>query len=129
MNHTVNRTTSPLKRFLRRSRALLTVAALSLTAVFCAPAQPAEAYSTADNLSSGCYVISPKCAPGSCLDMSGAGTGNGVNLQIWGIAGVDQQRFQVTATGSGSYWITAVHSDRRLDIDGPSRSSGANIHQ
>ena len=129
MNHTVNRTTSPLKRFLRRSRALLTAAALSLTAVFCAPAQLAEAYSTADNLSSGCYVISPKCAPGSCLDMSGAGTDNGVNLQIWGIAGVDQQRFQVTATGSGSYWITAVHSGRRLDIDGPSRSSGANIHQ
>lgn len=118
-----------LKNVLRKISSLMAAAALALTAAFTMPAPEAAAYSTSSKLAEGCYTIIPKCAQNSCIDIDGAGTGNGANVQIWGIANVDQQRYYVTNAGNGTYHITAVHSGKRLDVDNQSKSSGANIHQ
>ncbi|MBQ4050527.1 MAG: RICIN domain-containing protein [Oscillospiraceae bacterium] len=118
-----------LKNSLRKIGSLMAAAVLALTAAFTMPAPEAAAYSTSSKLAEGCYTIIPKCAQNSCIDIDGAGTGNGANVQIWGIANVDQQRYYVTNAGNGTYHITAVHSGKRLDIAGPSKSSGANVHQ
>jgi len=109
----------------RKAVSLLAAAALSM-AVFPAGA---SAYSTDKTLVEGCYTIIPKCARSSCIDISGAGTKNGTDVQIWTDADVDQQRFYVTCAGGGNYHITAVHSGKRLDVDSQSKSSGANVHQ
>ena len=118
-----------IKRIIKKAGSLLTAVILAAGTAFAMPAEDASAYSTSSTLAQGCYVIIPKCAQNSCIDISGAGTGNGVNVQIWSIANVDQQRFYVTSAGNGTYHITAVHSGKRLDIDNQSKSSGANVHQ
>lgn len=118
-----------IKTFLKKAASILTAAILIFGAAASVPTEKVSAYSTSSTLVEGCYVIIPKCAQNSCIDISGAGTGNGENVQIWGIANVDQQRFYVTPAGGGSFHITAVHSGKRLDVDNQSKSSGANIHQ
>jgi len=118
-----------IRQFLKKAASVLTAIVLTAGAAVTLPAAEASAYSTASTLAEGTYTIIPKCAQGSCIDVSGAGTGNGENIQIWGIANVDQQRFSVTPAGNGTYHITAIHSGKRLDVDNQSKSSGANIHQ
>ncbi|MBR6790556.1 MAG: RICIN domain-containing protein [Oscillospiraceae bacterium] len=118
-----------IRRILKKAGSILAAAVLAFGAAVTVPAESVSAYSTSSKLAEGCYTIIPKCAQNFCIDISGAGTGNGENVQIWGIAGVDQQRFYVTNAGSNSYHITAVHSGKRLDVDNQSKSSGANIHQ
>lgn len=79
----------------------------------------------------GTYVISPKCAPGSGLDVSGKSSANGANVQIWNVTdgGGANQQFKITYLNNGFYKITAVHSGKALDVANGSSASGTNVWQ
>ena len=79
----------------------------------------------------GIYVISPKCASGSGLDVSGKSSANGANVQIWSVTGGggDNQRFRITYLNNGFYKITAVHSGKALDVAGGNSASKTNVQQ
>ena len=79
----------------------------------------------------GTYVISPKCAPNSGLDVSGKSNANGANVQIWNITdgGGDNQHFKITYLSNGFYKITAVHSGKVLDVANGSSASGTKVWQ
>ena len=64
-----------IKTFLKKAASILTAAILIFGAAASVPTEKVSAYSTSSTLVEGCYVIIPKCAQNSCIDISGAGTG------------------------------------------------------
>ena len=46
----------------------------------------------------GVYTISPACAPGKCLDVSGAEVTNGTNIRRYAANSTDAQKFLLTKT-------------------------------
>lgn len=78
----------------------------------------------------GIYTLSPKCAAGSRLDVSGRSQSNGANVQIWSESkSSTNQMFQITYLYNGFYKITAVHSGKALDVANGSSASKANVQQ
>lgn len=85
-----------------------------------------ETYSTP--LENGAvYFISPACATGSVLDVSGGGKNNGSNVLLWSKHNDKNQQFM--AIKKDNYYIfKAVHSGKVLDISGGA-ASGKNVAQ
>jgi hypothetical protein len=81
----------------------------------------------------------PLCRPmqiiaihsGKCLDVSGAGTGNGVPFIQHECIGADHlnQTFTLKPFPSGGYQVVAKHSGKCLDVAGVSVENGAIFHQ
>jgi hypothetical protein len=63
-----------------------------------------------------------------CLDVAGAGTGDGANIQQYACNGTNAQRFTVTRAASG-YELKNAGSGKCVDVSGNSLADGANIHQ
>jgi len=64
-----------------------------------------------------------------CLDVAGADTNNGANVQQWDCHAGANQLWTLTEKGGGCYLIKANHSGRCLDVAGWGKSSGANVMQ
>ena len=64
---------------------------------------------------------------GKALDIAGAETGNGANVQIWTKNSTVAQVFHIARRSDGYYRITNPNSGKSLDIAGGSIKSGANI--
>ena len=77
----------------------------------------------------GVYSLEPQCAPGSCLDVDGASSSNGANVQIWESNGSAAQTFNIISTGSNTYKIQAQCSGKMLDVAGGNDANGANVQQ
>lgn len=77
------------------------------------------------------YWISPACATGSVIDISGVGYNDGANAHLWGkVGGTDQKNQQFKAVKRSNYYIfEAAHSGKALDVDGGYTGNGRNIHQ
>lgn len=54
---------------------------------------------------------------------------NGGNIQQWEYAGGNNQKFQFTHLGDGTYKISVVESGKVVDVDGISKNEGANVFQ
>jgi hypothetical protein len=54
---------------------------------------------------------------------------NGGNIQQWEYVGGDNQQFQLTHLGDGTYRINVVASGKAVDVDGVNKDEGANVHQ
>jgi hypothetical protein len=54
---------------------------------------------------------------------------NGANVQQWKITPNINQQFDLTHLGDGSYKISAVHSNKALEISNLGSSDGDNLHQ
>jgi hypothetical protein len=79
----------------------------------------------------GTYVIVNKASL-KVLDVEGGptATGNGARLQQWErIPNAPNQEFRVDALPGGLFRITAVHSNRVVDVEGRSTAEGANVQQ
>lgn len=64
---------------------------------------------------------------GKALDVSGAGTSNGTNIQIWTKNGTAAQTFYISRRSDGYYKIANPNSGKVLDVSGASMDNGANI--
>ena len=77
----------------------------------------------------GWFTLSPKSAPNSSLDVQGAKTGNGVNVQIYKKNKSAAQQWKLTHVGNGYYTITSKCSNKALDVKGGVSKSGTNVQQ
>lgn len=66
---------------------------------------------------------------GKCIDVAGAGTADGVNIQQYSCNGTDAQAFDVVNMGSGWYRLKNVNSGKAMDVAANATNDGANIHQ
>lgn len=81
-------------------------------------------------IDSGSYVITSLVGSGKVLDVSGASTASGANIQTYAKNGTVAQRFDVSYNEStGYYSIKNMNSGCSLDVAGASTSQGANIQQ
>ena len=76
-------------------------------------------------------VVLENAATAKVLDVSGASTSNGANIQIYGANGTDAQRFFFESTEPLVGATYAIHSGSNygqvIDVSGGSSSDGANI--
>jgi hypothetical protein len=79
-------------------------------------------------IADGDYILHP-VATGKCLDVSGASTADGANVQEWSCNGTKAQVFRVSQIGGGHYTIANVHSDKVLDIRDVSYVENARLQQ
>jgi lipoprotein-anchoring transpeptidase ErfK/SrfK/5-hydroxyisourate hydrolase-like protein (transthyretin family) len=75
----------------------------------------------------GYYVIST--ATGLALDVKGASTAKGANVQLYTKNNTSAQKWNLTATSDGSYTITNAASRKALDIAGGASTEGTNVQQ
>lgn len=67
---------------------------------------------------------------GKVLDVEGASTANGANVQQWALYSAnDNQKWQFKDAGDGYYYVVAKHSGKVLDVKGASTADGANVQQ
>lgn len=85
-------------------------------------------YQTID-LAEGIYTIQTSLNEKRVLDIAGASSANGANVQIYTDNDTLAQQFKITAVREGYYKIENVSSGKVLDIANGSRASGANVQQ
>jgi hypothetical protein len=65
---------------------------------------------------------------GKAMDAAGFGTANGTQIQQWTYASGNNQKWNVTNTGSDNYKIIGVQSGKSLDINSGSTANGTKVH-
>ena len=80
-------------------------------------------------VSGSIYELEPQCAPGKRLDVAGASSSNGANVQIYQENGDAAQSWKIEAVGGGYYELEPQCAlGKRLDVAGTSSTNGTNIH-
>ncbi len=74
----------------------------------------------------GTFTIGSSLASGLVLDVSGASTADGANVQVWD--GGDQT-FATTQLSSGYYVLTNIKTGKVLDVSGAGTANGTNVDQ
>lgn len=77
-------------------------------------------------LSNGTYRIIAHHS-GQALDVVGAATADGTNVDQWPYSGGSHQRWNVTSIGNGQYRITGAGSGKALEVAAWSSSNGAKV--
>ncbi len=86
----------------------------------------------------GFYIVRSAMNKNLVLDVSGASTRNGANIQVYKSNNTKAQRFAIASFDvpastanieTGAYTITAACSGKVLDVSGASRSNGGNVQQ
>lgn len=88
-----------------------------------------EAYKTKSSVASDYYVIASGIDSTKVLDIKGASTTNGGNVQIYSSNGTSAQSFLLENKSNGLYTIRNVKSGKYLDVTGGKKTSGANVQQ
>lgn len=78
-------------------------------------------------IANGIYKIVARHS-GKALEVAGFGTANGSNVQQWGYAWGENQRWMVTHLGNNQYSIVGAESAKALDVSGWGTSNGTNVH-
>ncbi|MBQ8028947.1 MAG: RICIN domain-containing protein [Clostridia bacterium] len=73
------------------------------------------------------YYISPACAPGSVIDVSGGNTSADTNIHLWQKANVKNQQWKAYYYGSGYYYFIDSNSGLALDVHTGLALNGKNI--
>ena len=81
-----------------------------------------------DQTLSGIYTLQNRNSA-LFMDVSGASTADGANVQQWAYGGGGNQQWRFVHLGGGVYEIQAVHSGKVLDVSGASTADGANVQQ
>ena len=79
-------------------------------------------------ITEGWYKIVPAHAQSKALDVGGAKTNPGANIQLWGYVGAPQQKFYVRHRGNNWYSIKAGNCDLYVDAQGGVPHNGENVH-
>jgi thermitase len=64
-----------------------------------------------------------------CLDVTGASTANGANIQQWSCSTADQQKWRIEPVSAGVYKLKAMHSGRVMGVGAGSAADGAKVIQ
>ena len=84
---------------------------------------------TTQPISNGIYEIEWVSNNNKVLDISGAETRAGANVQIWDKCNGKQQRFQFIYQNDGFYVIKNINSGKVLDVQSAGKQSGTNVWQ
>ncbi len=109
------------KPWFRPSPVLIALAALQSTSI-------AAAATSSDTLPAGRYVI-VNALSGKCVDVAGASTANGGNIQQASCNSNLAQVFDVSQPSAGVYMIRNVASGKVVDVASASLADGANVQQ
>lgn len=85
--------------------------------------------SSACGIEEGTYTLTPACATGSRLDIAGASTDSGANVQLYSANDTIAQEFTIESVGKPYYRIVAKCSEMVLDVQGALTDSGTNVMQ
>ena len=80
------------------------------------------------SITEGTYYIQSALNSNMVLDISGASTATGANVQIWSKNNSNAQQFKLTKTGN-YYFLTAVCSGKVVDVSGGSSANCTNVQQ
>lgn len=78
---------------------------------------------------SGEYEFAPASNTGLRLDVYGASTSDGANVQVYSSNSTKAQRWVISSNGDGWFAILSRNSGKALDIYGASSQDGANVWQ
>lgn len=74
-------------------------------------------------INDGIYAIKSAIDNNYGLDIEKCSKNDGANLQIYKYEGLDNQKFKVEYNKDGYYKITAVHSNKAIDVYGRTKKS------
>ncbi len=80
-------------------------------------------------IKNGTYTIKSALNTSKVLDIAGASTSNGANVQIYKDNTTNAQKFNVTYLGDGYYSIQSVYTKKVLDVAGAGTVNGTNVQQ
>ncbi len=79
------------------------------------------------NIADSLYTIKAQVGNDMMLDVSGSGTTDGTNIQVYQGNNSIAQKFKVQSTGDGWFKISNPFSGKCLDVQGGSTKSGTNV--
>lgn len=79
------------------------------------------------NIADGAYCIKSQVGGNMTLDVTGNGTADGTNIQVYQSNNSIAQKFKIQSTGDGWFKITSPFSGKCLDVQGGSPKSGTNV--
>lgn len=79
--------------------------------------------------SGGIYELRSLLDTTMAVDVSGASTTKGANVQLWKANGTNAQKFIITEEEAGKWSIQNVSSDMFVDVKNGSATNGANVQQ
>lgn len=79
------------------------------------------------NIADGAYCIKSQVGGNMTLDVTGNGTADGTNIQIYQSNNSIAQKYKIQSTGDGWFKITSPSSGKCLDVQGGSSKSGTNV--
>lgn len=82
-----------------------------------------------DDLKNGTYKVSSALKDAAVLDVSGASTGDGANVQLYDSNGTDAQVWTVSHDDDGYVTLKNANSGKVFDVSGGSANNGANVQQ
>jgi Ricin-type beta-trefoil lectin domain/Glycosyl hydrolases family 18 len=80
-----------------------------------------------DAVRSGATYQLVRKGSGKCLDVNGAGTADGTNIQQWTCNGTPAQAFRVDDVGGGKVRLVNPHANKCVDINGAGTANGTNV--
>lgn len=104
------------------------VLALGLAMCGCGPAPDDGLEVLEGEISSGGVYVLKAVSSGKCVDVTGASTAGGANIEQWDCNKKANQQFKFTSK-TGGYEAVAMHSGLCLDVYGASNADGAKIGQ
>lgn len=81
------------------------------------------------DIANGYYQIKSAINSDYVIDVYGASTSDGANVQLYKNNGGTNQGFIIKKEINGYYSITAIHSNKKLDVYGEGKANGTNIIQ
>lgn len=82
-----------------------------------------------DILAGGTYFIQALKSPGFVMDVSGASSSDGANVQLYSNNDSGAQKWNVTKNGDGTYTFKNAANGKALDLKSANATSGSNIQQ
>ncbi|WP_164520710.1 RICIN domain-containing protein [Bifidobacterium callimiconis] len=82
-----------------------------------------------DDIKDGTYKVSTKLKDSAVLDVTGASSDNGANVQLYGSNGTAAQTWTVSHDDNGYVTFTNANSGKVLDVSGGTANSGVNVQQ
>ena len=74
------------------------------------------------------YELQPKCAYGSCCDVSGQGTSNGTQTLLWSYNSQSNQKWRAYSLGNGLYGFEPVNAGgKRMDVSNAGNANGTQV--
>ena len=86
-----------------------------------------EAAASGEHIADGLYTIESALDSTMRVDVTGCGTADGTNVELWTSNTSDAQRFMVKSVGNGMYALNSTCGNKSLDVAGGGTADGTNI--